>query len=839
MFPLFRHGILGLNARNLLYLRPYNPKKAVAFADDKMKTKAFLSARGIPTAKVYARIENREQLRHFNFASLPDECVLKPNYGFGGEGIIILKGRKNGQFLEQGKKPITDDRLREHIEDILDGKFSVNGRNDMAFFEKILVAHEGFAPFRPAGLPDIRFVVFNLVPVMSMLRVPTVQSQGKANVHMGGLGIGIDIAKGTTTHAFQYSSLLKELPHGGDPSGIPIPFWEEMLLISSKIQYTTNIGYLAVDLTIDKDQGPVLLEVNARAGLMVQVANLAPLRSRLERVKGLSVSSPEKGVRIAQELFGEKTRERHVSALGSHKSDDRDRPRLGLRETLIVHAKGVNVEVPALLSPATSEFTIFSNTLLKELEKQGGAESVTEKESPDDEDELVAAVAHTSAPNVSEKAYRIKATLGGKKIQTLVHAAAVPFPGVRAVIGRRDLTGFYIDPSKQFLADSSLIDHRLKADLRATDRILSQVDEELLLLRLLKPVNLPEERLRLEADTAYSPHFQYPALPEGIEDMEKRLERLPTDDSPLGVLLGKKKRELLMRIALIRARGDAGRFTLASQALFGAPRADIISAASRFLRDRVACDLPVPDNQLLSAEDASKQFEEVLNRYGLHDWQIVVRSSMVADCAVGWKRLYIRQGARFSPMHLQSLISHEIETHILTAENGAEQPSDLFRRGFAGYLDTQEGLATYNQNRVLSPYHDKRYGPARGVLAVVYALEHSFVDTRRYLEAELGYTPEKALTKTIELKRGLQDASEPGSFTKGLVYFRGMRAIERYVAEGGDLKRLYVGKVALEDLELIEKIDGLKAPLLVPVFLREKKEDKDAGGKGGKKGKEE
>lgn len=826
MFPLFRHGILGLNARNLLYLRPYNPKKAMAFADDKMKTKAFLSARKIPTAKVYARIENREQLRNFNFAALPDECVLKPNYGFGGEGIIILKGRKNGRFLERGKTPVSEEYLREHIEDILDGKFSVNGRADTAFFEKILIGHEGFAPFRPAGLPDIRFVVFNLVPVMSMLRVPTVQSHGKANVHMGGLGIGIDIAKGTTTHAFQYSRLLTELPHGGDPSGIPIPFWEEMLLIASKIQHVTNIGYLAVDLTIDREQGPVLLEVNARAGLMVQVANLAPLRARLERVKGLSVSSPEKGVRIAQELFGERTRQRTGLKGGTQQSSDTDRPRLGLRETLTVHAKGVNMEVPVLLSPATSEFTVFSRTLLKELEREGGAESTTEHDSA------------TFPFSSGEGIYRIKATLGGKKMQTLVHAGDVPFPGVRAVIGRRDLTGFYIDPGKQVSGDSSVLGHRLKADLRATDRIVSQMDEELPLLKFLKPVNLPEERLRLEADKTYSPHFQYPAFPEDLEDMEKRLERLPVDESPLGMLLGKKKRELFMRIALFRARGDAARFTHASQALFGAPHVENISAAAQVLRDRRACDLPVPDAQLRSAQQASALFEEALNRYGLHDWQIVVRESMVADCAVGWKRLYIRQGARFSQMHLESLIAHEIETHILTAENGAHQPSDLFRRGFAGYLDTQEGLAIFNQNRVLSPYHEKRYGPARGVLAVAYALEHSFVDTRRYLEEGLGYDAAKALTKTIELKRGLHDASEPGAFTKGLVYFRGLQAIERYVAEGGDLRRLYVGKIALEDLDIIEKIDGLKSSLLIPVFLREKKPEKEHAKKEKKKEKE-
>lgn len=804
MFPFFRHGILGLNARNLLYLKPYNPRKAVAFADNKLKTKAYLSARGIPTARIYARIESREQLRTFNFDSLPEECVLKPNYGYGGEGILILKGRRNGEFLEQGKTPIPERRLREHIEDILDGKFSVNGKMDTAFFEKILVSHEGFAPFRPAGLPDVRIVVFNLVPVMAMLRVPTSASRGKANVHLGGLGIGIDIAKGVTTHAFQYSNLLTELPHGGDPSGIPIPYWEEMLLIASRIQYITNIGYLAVDLTIDAEQGPVLLEVNARAGLMVQVANLAPLRTRLERVKGVSVSSAEKGVRMARDLFGEKV-ERSSSA-------DRapDRPRLGVRELITVHASGMNIEVPAVISPAGSEYSIFAPDLLEELRSAEAAETVEEAMDEDDSQQ-----------------YRVKFTLGGRKIQTLVHAAPVPHPGARALIGRRDLAGFYIDPAKA--AQPSPAPSRLKIDLRATDRILLQLDEELMLLKYLKPINLHEERRRLEGDRGYSPVFLYPPLPDDLSGMEKRLSGLQTDESPLGSLLEKKKRELLTRISLFRARGDTRAFTQASHALFGAPRTDLLSSAAAYLRARPACDLPCPDDKMLSAEDAAKRFEEALAKYGLHDWHVVIRVAMVADCAVGWKRLFVRKGARFSPEHAESLVAHEIETHILTAENGDQQPFDIFRRGFANYLDTQEGLATFNQNRVLSPYHEKRYGPARGVLAVAYALDHPFIDTRRYLEEDLGYVPAKALTKAIELKRGLRDTSEPGSFTKGLVYYRGLRAVESFVAGGGDVRRLYLGKVALEDLETAEQVEGVKPPILIPAYIREKeKKDKQA-----------
>lgn len=801
MFPFFRHGILGLNARNLLYLKPYNPRKAVAFADNKLKTKAFLSARGVPSAKLYGKIENREQLRAFDFASLPDECVLKPNYGFGGEGILILKGRKNGMFLEQGKYPLSDQYLREHIEDILDGKFSVNNKQDTAFFEKILTAHEGFSPFRPAGLPDIRIVVFNLVPVMAMLRVPTVQSGGKANVHMGGLGIGIDIAKGVTTHAFQYSHLLQELPHGGKPSGIEIPFWEDLLLIASRIQYITNIGYLAVDLTIDADQGPVLLEVNARAGLMVQVANLAPLRARLERVRGLSITSPEKGVRMAQDLFGHKL-ERGGSA------DEPDRPRLGVREVITVHADGSNLEVPAVIGAAVSEYTVFTPELLAQLREQGGVTPMDKSEGDAEE---------------REGFFHSKFTLGGKKIQTIVRGGTVPFPSARAIVGRRDLVGFYIDPAK-VTVEKSLVAPRTTIDLRATDRILAQADQELLLLKYLRPINLREERRRLEEDARYNPLFAYQPLPEGFEDLRKHVESLRCDDSPLGSLLRKKQTEVLQRMSLIRARGDARAFTEASQLLFGTPRTTLIAAAQSFLKSRTVCDMPPSSGSLLTAERAAKRFEQALEQYSLHDWQIIIRTSLVADCAVGWKRLYIREGALFAPEHLESLVAHEVETHILTAENGDQQPYDLFRRGFANYLDTQEGLATYNQNRVLSLGHEKRYAPAAGVLAISFALTHSFADTRTFLEDVLGYTRAKALTKAIDLKRGLHDTTEAGCFTKGLVYFRGLRAIEAFLGEGGDIRDLYYGKIALEDLELVRAMDGIKKPQLIPAYLREKRE---------------
>jgi|GEM_PF-24305 len=789
--PIFKnYGVLGLNARNLLYIKPHNARKSIAFADDKLKTKSFLSTRGVPTAKVFAKIETRSQLQTFDFSTLPSECVLKPNNGFGGEGILILRGRKKGQFLVTGKKPISDQELREHIEDILDGKFSVSNKVDTAFFEQILVPHKCFVPLRPAGLPDIRIIVFNLVPVMAMLRIPTAESEGKANVHLGGVGIGIDMGKGVTTHAAQYHHIVKELPHGIATKGIELPYWDEMLEIAANIQHVTNIGYLAVDLTLDAEKGPMLLEVNARAGLMVQIANMAPLRARLERVQGLTVRSPQHGVQLAKELFGES---------GDRTKKKVEKPILGPEETITIAGTDFTLEEVCGIAPEQEE-TVFSSDLLDELLEREAAERIEE----------------------TSNLYKVKFTLAEKKIASHVRRGTVQ-GAFRILIGRRDLQGFLIDPSKK-TRSQSLVASVLKKDLRGTDRILADIDKALPVLKYLRPTNLEEELVKIRADERYEPLFQMRMITADLDELRGTLNAIQTDTSPLGILLQKKKKELLLRIDLLKSRGNPEKLTQVSELLFGSPSPTLTRFAAEHLSSRIACSLPPPENELISAEDAKHMFEKILEDYGLHDWSVQIKTSMVSDCAVGGRKVYVRKNARFSEAHIRSLIAHEIETHVLTAENGASQPYMILRRGCANYLDTQEGLAIWNQIQVLPEHHEKRYAHAKNVLGIAFAKTHGFADLRKYLHEDLSMSPEKAIRKAIDFKRGCTRAAEPGAFTKGLSYFRGFRAIEKYVKDGGDLRRLYIGKIALEDLELLKSLPELRKPVLLPKSLRAKEQ---------------
>ncbi|MCK4800163.1 ATP-grasp domain-containing protein, partial [Candidatus Parcubacteria bacterium] len=193
MFTLIKNskGLLGMNARNLSYIRPNNLQGAIHLANNKLRSKEVLFKAGVPVPKVYGIIRNRHELEVFKWSDLPKSFVLKPNCGGGGKGIKVIFGQKKDQSwvsTEGGKMTIKD--LRNHIMDIFEGFYSFSGTSDIAFFEERIQLLKTLKPYSYKGIPDIRVIVYNKVPVMAMLRLPTKESSGKANLHMGGIGLG-------------------------------------------------------------------------------------------------------------------------------------------------------------------------------------------------------------------------------------------------------------------------------------------------------------------------------------------------------------------------------------------------------------------------------------------------------------------------------------------------------------------------------------------------------------------------------------------------------------------------------------------------------------------------
>lgn len=78
--------------------------------------------------------------------------------------------------------------------------------------------------------------------------------------------MGIDVATGEIRSMYLERKSYSEkfpVPYDGF-FGREIPFWDDILLQSSRTQFFANLGYLALDWVITQD-GPKLLEINARA----------------------------------------------------------------------------------------------------------------------------------------------------------------------------------------------------------------------------------------------------------------------------------------------------------------------------------------------------------------------------------------------------------------------------------------------------------------------------------------------------------------------------------------------------------------------------------------------
>ena len=300
-------GILGLNERNLTYIRPNNKKSARRIADNKLITKKILNRNNIKNPQIYGQIRNITELNNFNWSSLPKSFVLKPKKGYQGRGIIVIKSKSNktGKWIGADGKRYEKEDLKDIVIRIMDGEYSLRNEIDTAFFEQRIITHRFLAPYAYQGLPDIRVIVYNKVPVMAELRLPTKASEGKANLHRGGIIVGIDMAAGRTTTAVQYDNIIETHPDNGKIlSGIKIPYWSRVLELAVQSQIVTEIGFLGADIVIDEKQGPMVMELNARPGLGIQIANQDGLRGRLRRVKGLKIKTIERGVNVAKSLFG-------------------------------------------------------------------------------------------------------------------------------------------------------------------------------------------------------------------------------------------------------------------------------------------------------------------------------------------------------------------------------------------------------------------------------------------------------------------------------------------------------------------------------------------------------
>ncbi len=434
---MIKHKVLGLNSRNHLYTSRYNTKRGKKIANSKLLTKKVLREAGIRIPKTYGIIHNREELEQLDFLSLPrNGFVIKPNNGLGGQGILIVDraGKYAGEWLDSEGKVLTTGDLKLHIGDILQGRYSMDDLADKAYIEELIRIHPVFEKYAYHGTPDIRVIVFNKVPIMAMLRLPTEESGGKANMYQGAVAVGIDIATGVTTYAVHHAKRITFLPGTRRKvRHLQIPSWEEILETAVRVQEVVPLGYLGVDLVLQPKfnqkgeligEQPMILEINAQPGLKIQLTNMAGLWERLERVEGLRIKSMKQGVRVGRALFADpKLMEKGLG-----------RKTIGtVEEVEIVSFDGEKLKVKAKIDTGAD-----SSSIDKELAEELGLLNTSNILY---ENYFRSALGRRKRLVVQGTFY-----LAGRKIKTRFSVTNRSKLRYKVLIGKRDLKGFVIVP---------------------------------------------------------------------------------------------------------------------------------------------------------------------------------------------------------------------------------------------------------------------------------------------------------------------------------------------------------------------------------------------------------
>lgn len=302
-------GVMSINQRNADYVLKYNKRKLYPLVDDKLRTKQMAIEAKIQVPPLFHIIETEHQLKSLEEKlEAHQDFVIKPARGAGGDGIIVITDKVFGRYRQINGKLLTPHELKHHISSILSGAFSLGGHPDYAIIEHRVKVDPVFANVSYEGIPDIRVIVLLGYPAIAMLRLPTRQSGGKANLHQGAIGTGINLSNGKTLGGVFHNDIIDSHPDTMNSIvDIEIPYWDKVLEIAAGSYELSGLGYLGVDIVLDEKHGPLMLELNARPGLNIQIANGEGVLHRYRAIEARAKSHEKEDVasriRFSQKQF--------------------------------------------------------------------------------------------------------------------------------------------------------------------------------------------------------------------------------------------------------------------------------------------------------------------------------------------------------------------------------------------------------------------------------------------------------------------------------------------------------------------------------------------------------
>ncbi len=334
----------------------------------------------------------------------------------------------------------------------------------------------------------------------------------------------------------------------------------------------------------------------------------------------------------------------------------------------------------------------------------------------------------------------------------------------------------------------------------------------------LTPVNRESEQKKFFNSKKYNPVYQYKINLTLIKNVTLKIDRIKIPDSPFKYFYRQEIEEIKIMLKMLTGTKKPVQFSKLSQKIYGSYSESDLKFAENFLRK----NQDPTGTEEISPEDIQKILQQEINESGISGWQIILKKDIASKVTVKplVKKIFIKKDYSFYPGEGRRLKIHEIQVHLFRAENGDRQKAGIFKRGLPGYMEAEEGLAVFYENKYGKIY-DKNYRReclrqmkvyAGRLKAVDLALKNSFREV--YQKLKKWFAPKMAYRLTERAKRGLHRTAQPGALTKDVHYITGYRKIKNNLSKKRIREVLFTGKIGLKDIESSDRL--LRQNILVP-----------------------
>ncbi|HKJ78552.1 MAG TPA: tyrosine/phenylalanine carboxypeptidase domain-containing protein [Prolixibacteraceae bacterium] len=376
-----------------------------------------------------------------------------------------------------------------------------------------------------------------------------------------------------------------------------------------------------------------------------------------------------------------------------------------------------------------------------------------------------------------------------------------------------------IQTNQEIAGYQSLARRRLKPNVWEIDKQLVSIDEQVPFLMLVSPVNSQRAWKEFKKSGFKDcPSFHYRMMPVDPAALKRDLYNIKIEeieDPTIHFLFREKRAEIDKMLTMLNER-ESNDFFYGSLQVFGSVSKKLLSSAKEILKKHPPCEnIATNESEYYTVNEFKELAEKELKKLQVQCHEIKTQvevkntvDNMIVDKGV----LNIPEKTKVHKPRAESLIQHEIGTHVLTYYNGQSQPLNLLSSGVPGYEELQEGIAVFAEYLTGGLSKKRMQKLAARVIAVDSMINHrNFVTTFELLTTKYNFKPKQAFFICVRVYRG-------GGLTKDAIYLRGLLKLLDYLKEGNPLQPLLIGKIRQNYIPVINELIARK--ILKPIKIK-------------------